>query len=173
MKAWSDNTCITFVERNASQHNYILIKTGDLGCYSNYVGYSGKKQVINLQLEGCTYTGTIAHELGHNLGLWHEQSRPDRDKYIRVNMENVVKEDRANFMKMPQRLVDTHKLAYDYDSVMHYNSYAFSKNGEPTIEVIESNAEYKDEGYPVIGQRSHLSQGDIEIVNKMYECPAR
>ncbi len=169
INAWSDNTCVKFTKRT-SQADYVHITTGKPGCFSNRVGYSGTYQKINLQEDGCTLPGTIAHELGHIMGLWHEQSRPDRDKYIRVFMENVKKEDRVNFKKAPRELVDTHGLPYDYDSIMHYNSKAFSKNGLDTIEVVHGDV-YADEGSPIIGQRGHLSKGDVAIINKMYNCP--
>jgi len=82
----------------------------------------------------CTI-GTILHEMGHVIGLWHEQSRPDAvPNYITVNYNNVIKGSWSNFQSNPQ---DEQILGpYDYASVMQYIPYAFTRNGGAVIETV-------------------------------------
>lgn len=51
---------------------------------------------------------------------------------------------------------------YDYGSIMHYDSTAFSVNRRPTIVPKKSNV--------VIGQREALSEIDIIEIRKYYGC---
>ncbi|PIO61583.1 astacin, partial [Teladorsagia circumcincta] len=64
----------------------IIVKRGK-GC-SAALGRKGGEQPLSLG-EGCEYVGTAAHEIGHALGVHHTMTRHDRDKFIKVNMENV------------------------------------------------------------------------------------
>lgn len=59
-------------------------------------------------------------------------------------------------------MIDHLDTMYDYGSVMHYASTAFSKNGKPTIEPKKRGVE--------IGQRAGFSETDIYKINKLYKC---
>ena len=44
---------------------------------------------LGLINSGCFSSHTIQHELLHVLGFFHEESRPDRDDYLQINLDNV------------------------------------------------------------------------------------
>ncbi len=46
-------------------------------------------QGVNLG-RNCIRNGTIAHEIGHLIGFWHEHTRPDRDRYVEILRRNVL-----------------------------------------------------------------------------------
>ena len=55
-------------------------------CWS-YIGMIGGRQDISIA-PGCTSLIPV-HEIFHALGRWHEQSRPDRDNFVTINLSNV------------------------------------------------------------------------------------
>ena len=169
MDHWEDNTCLRFVARSHS--DYIRFDNTDDGCYSNSIGRDGGQQKINLG-DRCETFGIIVHEIGHAVGFWHEQSRPDRDSYVRINTDNVKDGKVHNFMKRSDHDIDYQGVGYDYRSIMHYNEYAFSRNNNPTI-VQNNNPEYVRQGSPIIGQRNGLSTKDIEQAKRLYSCSGR
>ena len=166
MDYYQEHTCLRFYYRS-SQRDYIEFTTNANECSSDYIGCKGGKQVIKLG-PGCRTRGIVIHEIGHAIGFWHEQSRPDRDQFVTIVERNIISGKASQFYK---RSVDSHGHKYDYGSIMHYSTRAFGYRGAITIEV-NNPTEYANQGRPFLGQRSRLSSGDIAQINQLYDnCP--
>jgi Astacin (Peptidase family M12A) len=153
---WHTHSPIRLVTRKANDpghKDYISFEKLD-GCWSR-VGRQGGMQQISLG-SGCGL-GAAIHEIGHALGLWHEQSRSDRDDHVTIVKENIHPSHRHNFDKHVQDGKDLG--VYDYGSIMHYPPTAFSINGQATI--------VTKAGQP-IGQRNGLSPGDRQAIRLLY-----
>jgi len=150
-------TCLRFTPRK-NERDYVNFYRGG-GC-SSYVGYSGGKHGISLGT-GCEYKGTAMHEMGHAIGLYHEQSRPDRDSNVRIIWGNIQSGMAYNFNKLKNSEIDSLGTPYDFRSMMHYGSTAFGSRRR-TIETINPN----NQG--LIGNRAGFSDIDIKQINLMY-----
>lgn len=160
----SSKTCLKFKEVGSSYGgDYIKMHKGN-GCWSK-VGRVGGSQPLSLG-SGCEYVGVVMHELMHSLGIWHEQSRTDRDKYVEVLWHNIKKGYEKNFEKYDHGKLDSLNLPYDFDSVMHYDRYLFSVDGKkPTI--IARRQIWRELG----GQlRGTLTDNDIAEIRALYGC---
>lgn len=130
------------------------------------------------------------HEIFHALGRWHEQSRPDRDLYIKIIEDNIQSGTHnqdcwmwnslptiyacfpstgveSNFDVISSAFATTQGVSYDFFSIMHYSAYAFSRNGQPTIVPLDSSRSLNS-----LGQREGFSEGDLQHVKTLYcgEC---
>ncbi|CAF4167797.1 unnamed protein product [Rotaria sp. Silwood2] len=156
--------CVQFREKVDSDGEYFIIIENGIGC-SSYVGrHTGLKlnRTVTLQNPGCLRTGTIMHELLHILGFYHEQSRSDRDDYVRIIWENIEPGMEYNFYKADTSDADNLNTPYDFSSIMHYGRKYFSVNGADTLEALNSSIAF--------GQRVTLSSYDIQAIQTFYGC---
>lgn len=121
------------------------------------VGRAGGEQQVGGSAS-CTIA-TILHEMGHTVGLWHEQSRPDRNTYVSVNYNNLIKGSIGNFNQIYDN-AQTFGIYFDYASIMEYPAFSFSRNGGPAIESIPA-------GIPLSNQTGY-SAADIDGVERLY-----
>jgi len=75
---------------------------------SSSLGMVGGRQYINLVKDTGSTVGTVIHELGHALGLLHEQSRVDRDNYMNVDYNNIQSSKNIILIEIRNRRV-THR----------------------------------------------------------------
>uniref|UniRef100_A0A182MCY9 Metalloendopeptidase n=1 Tax=Anopheles culicifacies TaxID=139723 RepID=A0A182MCY9_9DIPT len=164
MRTIEQHTCIRFVPATTSTVDYIQISAGT-GC-SSFVGRVRGAQTLRLQPSavgtGCFTHGTIIHELIHALGFYHMQSATERDQYVDILWENITPGRESNFQAYGTDRIINYGVAYDYDSIMHYNTHAFSANGQPTILPKVPNV--------TIGQREAMSPGDIQRIWNIRDC---
>ncbi len=154
----NNNTNICMYPRTNESNFVTFVQSTRDQCFSA-VGMQGGEQIINV--DGCGVGSTI-HEICHAAGMWHEQSRNDRDDYITILWENIESGRSNNFETKGESI--TANGDYDYGSIMHYGDDYFSKNGDPTIVVKIPPGTASTQ----IGQRSGLSSGDVESLNSMY-----
>merc|ERR1719446_1859301 len=93
--------------------------------------------------------------------FFHEQSRTDRDTYVRIALENVQDDREGNFASYSASQITAFGEPYDYQSVMHYGAYDFSKNGQKTIVRLDGSE-------AALGNNDGFSQVDINKMNAMY-----
>jgi hypothetical protein len=151
-------TQVRLIPRNghADYVRFVRIASGP-ACYS-WLGRQGGMQEIQLT-DNCN-AGSVAHEIGHAVGLIHEHQRSDRDSHIRIFLDRVDPEFHYAF---DIRGAATPLTAYDTTSIMHYPSHAFATGTLPTITRLDGT---------LIPGAEVLSATDRAGLNAMYANPS-
>jgi hypothetical protein len=163
---WEVNTGMRFEERQGGE--LVEFRDGN-GCWSSIgraviTGFD--VQSITLDNSGCDDSGIAAHEIGHAIGIYHEQSRDDRDEYVTVQYDQI-REGRAAQFDMRGGLAED-RGPYDYESIMHYRRSAFSIGGTCNDDDMSGCTIVPLDPTVSIGQRDYLSEGDILGAYSLY-----
>ncbi|XP_066561506.1 meprin A subunit alpha isoform X1 [Amia ocellicauda] len=154
-------SCVDF-KPYEGEHTYLSIQKLD-GCWS-YVGDFHEGQNVSIGA-GCDTKAIVEHELLHALGFYHEQSRSDRDDYVKIWWNEIIPGKEHNFNKYNDDFITDLNTPYDYESIMHYRPFSFNKNdSQPTITT--AIPAFND----IIGQRLDFSSIDLVRLNRMYNC---
>lgn len=172
-------TCVDFVEE-ADLCPPPALQVGiydEKSCYASDIGFPGNQsyQLINMGWCSSTrYVGNIVHELGHVLGMNHEQKRPDATQnyhghgpFLVVHWEHVPEDWRDQYHEDPASYVgstndgdgDPHTgyAPYDFESIMHYPA-------NDHFDTVPADAR------ALTGQRHQLSAGDVDQLLDAYQC---
>ncbi|CAK9033420.1 unnamed protein product [Durusdinium trenchii] len=162
--------CVKFTEvlpSDNSTYKIVFTKKDPGPCYAVPIGYPAtflRDAIVNLASCGQN-VGVILHELGHALGMSHEQARQDRDDYVTINWMHVPKDYEAQYYVGSSSYIGSHTarfVPYDYHSVMHYSAGP-AMNSLP---MINGKGVHDDE----MGQRNDFSPRDVVQLRDMYQC---
>lgn len=165
---------IRFVKRTPEHKNWVRFVAAG-GCSSRVGKRPDEGEQLIKLAPGC-FTPQVIHEMGHAVGLWHEQSRNDRDEHLDIFISNAKPGTTHNF---DQYLVNGIDIGdYDFFSIMQYPMLAFSKNNQATMKPKLPEHSAIDPKLMGIftgtagGSVKGLSDGDIAGVEFLYPDPA-
>lgn len=162
LENYADVRCIA---RSSADRNYVYVTNSRQNhCGSSYLGTIGGRQQLTIR---CWQRDVVLHELLHAFGMSHEHNRRDRDQYITMLWQNISNEVRPSFRKLSVSTTQAMISQYDYDSIMHYDSYAGASSfGSPAF--------YRTDLGPsegLIGPARDLSFSDKYFLSYLYGEP--
>jgi hypothetical protein len=155
---WANKTGLSFVSRNTG--TYLSIQRGSANnCTVGYVSNA------TMNLSDPSAKGIVVHELGHAIGLHHEQLRADRDTYIDVKWSNISTSAQGSYNKITG--MNYGGTTFDFASIMLYGSYNGygAINGSLPTTTRKDGTTWVDPSWS--GSKTP-STGDVNWVKTMY-----
>jgi len=175
IQRFNDSTPLLFEPKTASDQKFLNVRhePSDSCAYANW-GYSTNQADNNLVIlknDNCLndprIAGLLMHEIAHAIGMEHEWARTDRDKYITINLNNMI--DGANnpasedfpLYKEPNGVTIG---SFDFNSITMYGPYIFDLAKEKHKPIITR----KESGRPDFVGTYSLSRKDKRAIAILY-----
>jgi len=184
------HSCVEFVEGTADSAPEPRIQVAHIdksSCWANQET-SGMHPTYSAQINlgwcnDMMHKGNMIHELMHILGANHEQKRPDSSAVLTLpdgsthgpalilNWDNIGEDWVPQWTPAASSYMGSSNQGpndpfsgyapYDYESIMHYSRGTAANPKSTAVNPAFNSA---------MGQRTHLTQGDVTQLNDMYQC---
>ncbi len=168
MSDWESVSGVDFIPMTGTAAKFIsFVPTVDTNL--SHIGVaSSTGQSIYLGTANGPDLATATHEIGHAMGLFHEQSRSDRDNFIVINSSNIASGMSHNFNTYFQNNLNGVDIgSFDFNSIMLYPSVItdsrFVNNVTiPTLKKLDSSQ---------WNRNTSISSGDAATVSQIFGAP--
>ncbi len=162
IQEYEAKTAVDWVPRNGEDAYVQFVELDDGACRAE-PGYTGGRRQVKLRT-GSTYcnVGVVTHEMGHALGLLHEQNRSDRAQYVQ-NLDGCLDGYSGNEIG-----------SFDICSTMLYRSSTLSschiklKPGTVSDRCPDSEECPGSSACSLYHNWATLSKGDVALMNALY-----
>ena len=172
---WNTRTRIKLVPRAPNHTAWVTFRRAPPGVCQADIGKvkAGGEQFVdvgdvNAEDDLCD-TGAVIHEIGHTVGLFHMQSRADRDNYIDIYWGNIHPDAELDYHTYVYRKIPGMDWGpYDFGSIMHYGSCSGSIHLFCDELTSSGRTMLRKNGQGIVANRTALSGADIASVNQLY-----